>query len=30
MRTSLWYLEMCSAIAEGDIGRVFEVIKVRI
>ncbi|KAH7867816.1 uncharacterized protein C8R40DRAFT_1063573 [Lentinula edodes] len=28
MRTSLWYLEMCSAIAEGDIGRVFEVIKV--
>ncbi|KAJ7855692.1 hypothetical protein B0H13DRAFT_1902969 [Mycena leptocephala] len=25
---TFWYLEMCAAIAEGDIGRVFEVIKV--
>ncbi|KAJ7306175.1 hypothetical protein DFH08DRAFT_976105 [Mycena albidolilacea] len=28
IRMTFWYLEMCSAIAEGDIGRVFEVIKV--
>ncbi|KAJ7747542.1 hypothetical protein B0H16DRAFT_1320335 [Mycena metata] len=28
MRVTLWYLELCAAIAEGDIGRVFEVIKV--
>ncbi|KAK7023848.1 hypothetical protein R3P38DRAFT_2954526 [Favolaschia claudopus] len=27
MRVTFWYLELCSAIAEGDIGRVFEVIK---
>jgi hypothetical protein len=25
---TFWYLEMCAAIAEGDIGRVFEVLKV--
>ncbi|KAK7025899.1 hypothetical protein R3P38DRAFT_3193539 [Favolaschia claudopus] len=28
MRVTFWYLELCAAIAEGDIGRVFEVIKV--
>lgn len=28
IRMTFWYLEMCSATAEGDIGRVFEVIKV--
>lgn len=28
LRTTFWYLEMCAAVAEGDIGRVFEVIKV--
>ncbi|KAJ7860553.1 hypothetical protein B0H14DRAFT_2576516 [Mycena olivaceomarginata] len=27
MRMTLWYLKLCSAVAEGDIGRVFEVIK---
>ncbi|KAK6995701.1 hypothetical protein R3P38DRAFT_2800870 [Favolaschia claudopus] len=27
MRMTFWYLELCSAVAEGDIGRVFEVIK---
>ncbi|KAF8193518.1 hypothetical protein K438DRAFT_1589343 [Mycena galopus ATCC 62051] len=27
MRVTLWYLELCEAIAEGDIGRVFEVLK---
>ncbi|KAF5337723.1 hypothetical protein D9611_014522 [Ephemerocybe angulata] len=27
MRATFWYLEVCAAIAEGDIGRVFEVIK---
>ncbi|KAJ7195396.1 hypothetical protein C8J57DRAFT_1738619 [Mycena rebaudengoi] len=27
MRVTFWYLELCAAIAEGDIGRVFEVIK---
>ncbi|KAJ7648322.1 hypothetical protein DFH06DRAFT_997294 [Mycena polygramma] len=27
MRMTFWYLEMCAAVAEGDIGRVFEVIK---
>ena len=29
LRTTLWYLMLCSAIAEGDIGRTFEVIKVQ-
>lgn len=28
MRITFWYLEMCAATAEGDIGRVFEIIKV--
>ncbi|KAJ3765120.1 hypothetical protein FB446DRAFT_655696 [Lentinula raphanica] len=28
LRTTMWYLEICAAIAEGDIGRVFEVIKI--
>ncbi|KAJ6601701.1 hypothetical protein DFH09DRAFT_969262, partial [Mycena vulgaris] len=28
IRMTFWYLEMCAAIAEGDIGRVFEIIKV--
>jgi hypothetical protein len=28
LRVSMWYLELCAATAEGDIGRVFEVIKV--
>ncbi|KAK6966697.1 hypothetical protein R3P38DRAFT_3466289, partial [Favolaschia claudopus] len=28
MRVTFWYMELCSATAEGDIGRVFEVIKV--
>ncbi|KAJ7660020.1 hypothetical protein B0H14DRAFT_3701557 [Mycena olivaceomarginata] len=28
IRMTFWYLEMCAAIAEGDIGRVFEVLKV--
>ncbi|KAJ7479355.1 hypothetical protein B0H11DRAFT_2233788 [Mycena galericulata] len=28
MRVTFWYLELCAAIAEGDIGRVFEIIKV--
>ncbi|KAJ7261503.1 hypothetical protein C8J57DRAFT_1634506 [Mycena rebaudengoi] len=27
IRMTFWYLELCSATAEGDIGRVFEVIK---
>ncbi|KAJ7183811.1 hypothetical protein C8R46DRAFT_1308852, partial [Mycena filopes] len=27
MRMTFWYLELCAATAEGDIGRVFEVIK---
>ncbi|KIM45745.1 hypothetical protein M413DRAFT_24877 [Hebeloma cylindrosporum] len=27
MRVTFWYLEICAAIAEGDIGRVFEVLK---
>ncbi|KAJ7849458.1 hypothetical protein B0H13DRAFT_1906139 [Mycena leptocephala] len=27
IRMTFWYLEMCAAIAEGDIGRVFEVLK---
>ncbi|TFK39190.1 hypothetical protein BDQ12DRAFT_698246 [Crucibulum laeve] len=27
MRMTFWYLEMCAATAEGDIGRVFEVVK---
>ncbi|EIM91498.1 uncharacterized protein STEHIDRAFT_49670 [Stereum hirsutum FP-91666 SS1] len=27
LRTTCWYLMLCSAIAEGDIGRVFEIIK---
>ncbi|KAL1660419.1 hypothetical protein GGF50DRAFT_118975 [Schizophyllum commune] len=27
MRVTLWYLELCAATAEGDIGRVFEIIK---
>ncbi|KAL1697845.1 hypothetical protein EV121DRAFT_274818, partial [Schizophyllum commune] len=27
LRVTLWYLEMCLATAEGDIGRVFEIIK---
>lgn len=29
IRMTFWYLEMCAAVAEGDIGRVFEIIKVR-
>jgi hypothetical protein len=29
MWMTLWYLELCSAVAEGDIGCVFEVIKAR-
>ncbi|KAJ8095459.1 hypothetical protein PM082_023229 [Marasmius tenuissimus] len=28
MRVTFWYLEMCAAISEGDIGRVMEIIKV--
>ncbi|KAJ6544427.1 hypothetical protein B0H19DRAFT_1380669 [Mycena capillaripes] len=28
MGVTFWYLELCAAIAEGDIGRVFEIIKV--
>lgn len=28
LRTTCWYLMLCAAIAEGDIGRVFEIIKV--
>ncbi|KAI0357409.1 hypothetical protein OH77DRAFT_1422261 [Trametes cingulata] len=27
MRLTFWYLEFCAAVAEGDIGRVFEIIK---
>ncbi|KAJ6549419.1 hypothetical protein DFH09DRAFT_617961 [Mycena vulgaris] len=27
MRVTFWYMELCAATAEGDIGRVFEVIK---
>jgi hypothetical protein len=27
IQMTFWYLEMCAAIAEGDIGRVFEVLK---
>ncbi|KAJ7691532.1 hypothetical protein B0H17DRAFT_1285787 [Mycena rosella] len=27
MRVTFWYMELCAAIAEGDIGRAFEVIK---
>ncbi|KAK7013541.1 hypothetical protein R3P38DRAFT_2788431 [Favolaschia claudopus] len=27
MRVTLWYMELCASIAEGDIGRSFEVIK---
>ncbi|KAF6742326.1 hypothetical protein DFP72DRAFT_830671 [Ephemerocybe angulata] len=27
LRMTFWYLEMCAGIAEGDIGRVFEIIK---
>ncbi|KAJ7803474.1 hypothetical protein B0H14DRAFT_2613252 [Mycena olivaceomarginata] len=27
MRVTLWYIELCAATAEGDIGRVFEVLK---
>lgn len=30
MRVTFWYLELCAATAEGDIGRVFEVIKVHL
>lgn len=29
MRTVFWYLEFYAAVAEGDIGRVFEILKVR-
>lgn len=29
MRFTCWYLEFCSGVAEGDIGRVLEIIKVR-
>ena len=29
MRQTFWYIEFCSAVAEGDIGRVFEIIKVQ-
>ncbi len=28
LRTTFWYLEMCLATADGDIGRVFEIMKV--
>jgi len=28
IRTTFWYIEMCAATAEGDIGRVFAIIKV--
>ncbi|KAF9013010.1 hypothetical protein BDZ89DRAFT_963282 [Hymenopellis radicata] len=28
LRSVFWYLELCAAISEGDIGRVFEVLKV--
>jgi hypothetical protein len=28
LRITFWYLEMCAAAAEGDIGRIFEIIKV--
>ncbi|KAJ6503193.1 hypothetical protein C8R47DRAFT_1249402 [Mycena vitilis] len=28
IRMTFWYLEMCAAVADGDIGRVFEVVKV--
>lgn len=28
MRLTFWYLEMCMATAEGDIGRVYEIMKV--
>ncbi len=28
LRITFWYLELCASIAEGDIGRVFEVLKV--
>ncbi|KAJ6557658.1 hypothetical protein B0H19DRAFT_867149, partial [Mycena capillaripes] len=27
IRMTFWYLKMCAAIAEGDIGRVFEVLR---
>ncbi|TCD63702.1 hypothetical protein EIP91_005107 [Steccherinum ochraceum] len=27
MRLTLWYLEMCHAAAQGDVGRVFEIVK---
>ena len=30
MRDSLWYYELCHAIADGDIGRVMEIIKVTV
>lgn len=29
MRQTFWYIEFCAAVSEGDIGRVFEIIKVR-
>ncbi len=29
MRMTLWYLELCMATAEGDVGRVFEIFKVQ-
>lgn len=30
LRDSFWYYEMCQATSDGDIGRVFEIIKVRL
>ena len=30
MRDTLWYYELCHAIVDGDIGRVMEIIKVRV
>ncbi len=30
LRDSLWYYEMCHAISHGDIGRVMEIVKVRL
>ncbi|KAJ7912856.1 hypothetical protein B0H13DRAFT_1874439 [Mycena leptocephala] len=29
MRVTFWYMDLCAATAEGDIGRVFEIIKIK-
>lgn len=29
LRCTFWYLELCASISEGDIGRVFEILKVK-